>query len=200
MITRNILTAVVVLGIVGSANAFVSWTSPSGSGAFFDYSNGGSDNGLFGDPVGPIGQTFVFAPSNFTAPDGSSDTAYDRIEVDLTETSGDITFIRFIESGSYEITGGGSVLAQATQVHSYDLFNPVQDVFTFDSAGDASGNWSLETIIPVPTGVSSFTLVFENRLQATGNATITKDSLDIDLPEPATLSLLALAGLLLRRR
>lgn len=201
MFTRTILTAVVALGLVGSASAFVSWTTPDGSGSFFDFSNGGSDNGLFGNPVGPIDAVFAFTPTNFTAPDNGNDTTVDRIEVDLTETTGEIEFIRVVEFGNYINTGGpAQVFAQATQLHSYDIFNPVQDSFSTGIGGAGSGSWSLETEIAVPADVTSFTLVFENRLQATGNARIFKNGVRIITPEPTSLLLLSLTAFFIRRR
>jgi hypothetical protein len=201
MFNRMMIAAVVALGTVNAANAFVSWTPSSGTGSFFTYSNGGSDTGLFGSPAGSgsVGNVFAFSPVDYTAPDNGNDSVVDRIQVTLTETSSDFDTIRVIERGSYSIVGGGSVLAQAT--HFYDFFQSLtNNEFSLEVTGDDSGTWELITEITIPQGVSSLSMVFENRLQATGaNSSITKDTVRIEVPEPASLMLL-LSALLIRRR
>ena len=97
-----------------SFGAFVYWGGgmKDGSATAFDWFNGGSDNGLFGDPVLVGGNTFVFTPQNFRADslDGVSGTAADRLKVTLVAKPGQmITGIRITEFGDYGITGNGEV-------------------------------------------------------------------------------------------
>ena len=61
---RRCMVGLVSLGALSASAATVPWSQPSGSTASFDYSNGQSDNGLFGSPT-VAGTTFIFTPSNF---------------------------------------------------------------------------------------------------------------------------------------
>ena len=117
MFTRNwIVAAVIVLLLQWSysstASAFVFWSNQNGTATHFDWSNGGSNNGLFGDPTLVGGNSFVFTPADFRAEsfDGVSDSVSDRMEVELTaHPEWKFTEIRITEGGDYGILIDGSV-------------------------------------------------------------------------------------------
>ena len=73
----------------GSAQATIYWSNSSGTATDFNWANGGSDKGLFGDPI-IVGSVFVFSPTNFRAEsiDGVSSIKSDRLQFDITAHSG----------------------------------------------------------------------------------------------------------------
>lgn len=224
--------ALAALGAASSTSfAAVPWTVPSGTapGGFFEYSNGGSDFGIFGDPV-VISNGFLLFPENFAAQssNGVADTMYDRlfVTIDLPESSTDyLEGIRVSELGTYSILGTGSVMASGLltiAVLENDgsvgappvgtiLFEPLttDPVFPVSTTTSATGPWEGEEIIDVPSGVKSLQFVLKNTLQATsgpnGTAFIQKENVAIEIelvvPEPATASVIfGGAGFLLMRR
>lgn len=220
--------AIAAIGFSASAAsaAFMPWTNSSGSTSTFSYSGGGSDEGLFGDPtVSPDG--FSFTPSGFLAQatDGSSDVTSDRLKVTVTANPGQfLQKIIITELGDYNILGLGSVSASGGLFVQYpggplagldDELDttPNFPVVVTDSTGGESGNFSGMAMIDltnVPGGpVSEATIVFNNILAASagdnGVAFIQKKTagleIDVVVPEPASLGLLAgFGGLLIRRR
>lgn len=116
-ISTVLCVGMAVTAIAGSAQAFDPWSNPSGTASFFDWSNGGSDTGLFGSPVLVGGDTFVFFPSNFRAESigGGSNIAYDRLQFEVEAHAGfSFSDIRITEYGDYGIIGSGSVEAGGT--------------------------------------------------------------------------------------
>lgn len=117
---------VVALSVAcGSALGQVPWDAsdgpnkigPSGSGSFFSWANGQSDNGLFGSPELLNGSTFLFNPIGFTADsqDGSSQTTSDTLRVDLTADAGFFfSQIRFVQIGSYFVENGAEASLAST--------------------------------------------------------------------------------------
>jgi len=111
-----LLAAVVALaGYASTASAApVAWDDPSGSADGFTYTDGGSDEGLFGTPV-VSGNRFIFHPVAFKAhdkngTDGISDDASDRLFVTIEAPAGDmITGIGIQEWGDYHVVVGGEV-------------------------------------------------------------------------------------------
>jgi MYXO-CTERM domain-containing protein len=100
-----------------SAMAFVPWASPTGTGSFFSWENGGSATGLYGSPILLAGDTFVFFPSEFRAQssNGGSASATDRLEVDLIAHAGfRFSAIMIQEYGDYGIANEGSVTASGS--------------------------------------------------------------------------------------
>jgi hypothetical protein len=109
--------AAVGLGLVSSSFAAIPWSTPSGTspGNVFKYTGGGSDAGLFGDPVVSDGG-FTFFPSNFFAEssNGVAQTKRDRMFVTLSVPDGavapnGIIGVQVGEIGDYAITGPGSI-------------------------------------------------------------------------------------------
>ncbi len=109
--------AVSLGGLASSSYAAIPWSAPNGSspGNVFTFANGGSDNGLFGDPVVSDGG-FTFFPSNFYAEssNGVAQTKRDRLFVTLNLPAGATNSSKLIgvqvgEIGDYSILGTGSV-------------------------------------------------------------------------------------------
>lgn len=188
-----------------------------GSATTFDWFDGGSDKGLFGDPVLVGGNTFVFTPQNFRADslDGVSQTTADRLEVKLVAKPGQmITGIRITEFGDYGIIGSGVVRISGglfmTNIDDFDVadselnvVNPATHPIT-----SGAGNWKAVGEI---TGLDWTNVVFvlDNNLQAvtvgSGSSSfvqkkITGGSVTIEIiPEPTSLGLLGLGTLFLAR-
>jgi hypothetical protein len=211
---KLLIVAVALCLLMGSterAPAFTFWTNANGSGDFFDWSEGGSDNGMFGDPQLVDGDTWLFFPEAWRAEsaDGVPDSANDRMQVNLSAHQGQVfTSIRIREAGDYGILGDGAVSASgsafAANTSSYALgsgvlvTNPTMPV----DVGD--GPWEAETVIDLDDWVD-FTLVFDNNLLAISGAGsisfIEKKVVAITFtPEPGSLLMLASGGLMLIRR
>ncbi len=187
-------------GLVASAaSGQVNWVPSGGSGTFFTYANGFSDNGLFGNPT-IVGDQFQFTPVGFVANsvNGSAASTPDRIQVDLTANPGRrFTQIKITEFGTWGITGIGTVNAFGS-LNLIDQINlrppaiaPLVAGQTSPAVGpmpistpNASGLWSgtvtidLTTIVPPGPDWTKLRLVFSNTLQATSqqgsSSTITK--------------------------
>lgn len=216
-IARRMLCAAAVLVLVGSAQAFVPWTTPSGSADWFTWSDGGSDNGLFGDPTLVSGDTFVFTPNGFRAEatGGSQEIVADRLEVDLLADDGfQFTKIRVVELGDYAVSNPGAT-GEAVATANLFLSNNLQFDFRDNSDNvsftSGNGNWQLEVEIDLSAGEpwTDLELVLNNNLIAVAGpdgATFIEKKLSGSvivveiIPEPATLSLLGLLLPLLRRR
>lgn len=203
-----------VLAVAGSANAFVPWSNPNGSGSFFNWSNGGSDNGLFGSPT-LVGDNFVFFPSNFRAqsPNGSPIVS-DRLQFELEAFVGsEFSNITIQEIGDYgNLGGGGGNLVQANMaLFTTDLnqFRVVQDNQTF-TAPAGLGNWNLSASTALDGSVQKWTkirVVLNNNLIAISGANgvtfIEKKvtgGIIIRVPTPGSLALLGIGGLVAVRR
>lgn len=222
LLTVGLLGIAGVAGFVSSAQAApVPWTNANGSTADFDWSGGLSDNGLFGDPV-VVGNTFLFFPNNFiaTSTNGVAAEVSDRLQFDLLfKPNKAMAGFTVNELGDYQITGaGGSVNAGGylllanllTGQTKQDLLDttPAMPITTPTAGAQA---WSgFESISLLPNGWTKVRVVINNVLHATsganGASTIQKKFVDgaveitIIVPEPASLSLIGAAGLLLIRR
>ncbi|MFG0257197.1 MAG: MprA protease, GlyGly-CTERM protein-sorting domain-containing form [Phycisphaerales bacterium JB043] len=180
-----------------SANAFIFWTDTGDgvgnrSGMNMDFTGGGSDFGLFGDPTVVGGNTLVFFPSSFRAEssDGTPGDENDRLEVTIIAHAGfKIDQIQISEFGDYAINGGGEVSVTGTMFVT-DLINtlpgpfPLPRVETDDlvsspgspitSAGTTSGSWTATAGIDLTsTGGPDWTmvkLVLNNNLFALSDA------------------------------
>ncbi|MCB9845001.1 MAG: hypothetical protein H6811_03305 [Phycisphaeraceae bacterium] len=111
--TNRIAVSLAACGacVLGSAAFATPWNNPNGSGNFFTWQNGGTDNGLFGSPQLIGGNTFLFSPIGFiaSADDGATDTKSDRLYFDLHASAGfSISAIQIIEVGTYTVDSGGS--------------------------------------------------------------------------------------------
>lgn len=204
---------------VGSAQAFVPWSNPNGSGNFFDWANGGSDNGLYGDPTLVNGDTFVFFPQQFRAEssDGVSDVINDRLQFELiAHTNFMFTGIEINEFGDYGVFNEGQVSAEASLfVTDLNLFRVEQDnmVTTPPSpitsgAGDWTGH-AFADLTKDPPEWTRIMVVLDNNLVAIsvpGSSTyIEKKVLGGGvyiriIPAPGTLGIATLGLLALSRR
>ncbi|PKL47951.1 MAG: hypothetical protein CVV39_05040 [Planctomycetes bacterium HGW-Planctomycetes-1] len=112
MTKTKIFTLALILSVFSSAQANILWNNPSGTAGLFDWQNGQSLNGLFGDPTLVGGNTFTFFPSNFRAEstDGITDSVYDILEFELIAHSGfSFQNIAITEYGDYGIFDSGCV-------------------------------------------------------------------------------------------
>lgn len=223
---KAMLGIAAVIGVAAaSANAvFVPWSNPSGTiPGLFSWSNGGSDNGLFGSPI-IAGNSFTFFPSNFRASSSNgvaSPSVSDRLsfEVDIAPTNTAFQGVTVTELGDYSITNGGQVSADAFLfVTNLDIpvappTNPQTGSGSFDRnllapPGSDGGQWTIQVVRNLPNGWRRIQIILNNVLQATsvpgGVAQIEKKvgGITITIPEPTSMSL-ALAGLgalVIRRR
>ncbi len=112
MTKAKIFTLALIILAFSSVKANILWSNPSGTAGFFDWQNGQSLNGLFGDPTLIGGNTLAFFPSNFRAEslDGLTDSVYDRLEFELNAHSGfSFQNIAISEFGDYGIFDSGCV-------------------------------------------------------------------------------------------
>lgn len=214
----------VALGLLIGQAAIASpvpWTVPNGTTPDFDYFNGQSDNGLFGDPIiSPSGYVFTFFPSNFKAvsTNGVAANTSDRLSFEILMKPGKVlTGFAVNEFGDYTITGTGSVSATGA------LF--LTNLLTGDVVGDTlhttpgmpittntftSGNWTgTSSVSLLPNGWTKVKIVLNNVLQATSGANsaaqiekkITQGIIITLIPEPGSIAMAVLgSGLLLIRR
>ena len=198
--------------------ATIPWSNPSGATSTFTWANGGNDTNLFGSPT-VIGNSFVFFPSNFKAQssNGVADQKSDRLEVDIVAKPGfTLQGLNVQEFGDYGILGTGSVQAFGS-IFATNLLNATIQADSLHTTPAmpitaGSGQWSgTETIDYTAQGVTAIHIVLDNVLQANSGANSTafieKKVADIGIkievivPEPASLGLLAFAApLFIRRR
>jgi hypothetical protein len=229
---RKWLVAVAAVGLTvalaaPSFAAFVPWTVPSGAADDFFYSNGGSDPGLFGDPI-VSGNSFIFLPTNFRAATDADPLVNDTMQVKIEAKPGfTITEVVITEIGDYGITGTGAVNVSGSLTvvdgHAFPI-RQRQDPFSLLPGGgvlsgtDISDTWQTDAALDLSADVPGwgapgdpFTLILTNNLSATVNAGgvafVEKVAAGVGvmvtiIPEPASLVLLVLgaAGLVSRRR
>ena len=218
-ILASLCTIVLVFAVfVSTAEAWVPWTNSSGTGINFDWANGGSDNGLYGNtPTLSAGNTFLFFPSNFRADaaDGGSQVTSDRLEVDLSaHTDWVITSINIVEYGQYGISGTGSVAVTGQlDLENLDTLQVLSNTLLTNPSfpvTSGSGQWNANGGI-AGFNWSNLTLELNNSLSASAGAgstaQITKDVVGLSvaintapIPEPGTVTLLGLGLLALVRR
>ena len=209
-----VLLAVLTFALIGQAQASIAWSEPNGLTAFYDWENGQSTNGLFGNPI-VSGNTLTFYPQSFRAEsvNGNSNTVSDTLIFDLIAHTGNaITGIQISELGDYGIEGSGSVnvfgnisvenLSAAGSFNTNLITTPTMPMTS------GYGNWQADGYIQL-SNWTHLRITLYNELNtvtdANASAYIQKKligspvSITI-IPEPATLAFLAGGAAYLRRR
>lgn len=205
----KIFTLALILLAFSTTYANILWSNSSGTASLFDWQNGQSLYGLFGDPVLIGGNTLAFFPSEFRAEsiDGLADSVYDKFELELIAHPG-FSFQNIIiteygdygifDSGSVQVSGGLTVdnldtAASLTAATSSDLSTLITgDIQTWQASSGVnigSPDWT------------RIKITFENGLFAMSDsgsaAFIEKKVLGSAItlqviPEPATVAMLSL--------
>lgn len=220
----NVLLAVAfgsALAVCGSTSASpIPWTQDNGSTTYYDYSNGQSTNGLFGDPL-VLDGSFLFFPSNFkaVATNGAATSVSDTLSFDVAvKPNYSVTAISIKELGDYQITGTGTANIGGT-LQVTNLVNPGNTIVNLATTPSmpvttpGSGEWSAEaTATNLPNGWTLFHVNLSNILHATAGANSAVNiekkfaqgaiEVSIIVPEPASIGLVAtgISAMLLRRR
>jgi hypothetical protein len=203
------LIGVASFGAFCASAAPVPWSTPSGSTADFDYSNGQSDTGLFGSPT-IVGNSFLFFPSSFTAQSANGQAAItnDRVSFTLMAKPGvKIYGMTIGEDGDYSILGTGTVSATgamfATNLNQFSLQSDTlhtSPTFPLGTNSFTSGLWNGYSSVTLPNGWTKVQVVANNILQtqAGSNSSSEIDKKDVIIsvivPEPGTIGLLTIAG------
>jgi hypothetical protein len=208
------LVAAIVLFVFSAAQAAV-WSNPTGNADFFDWQNGQSLYGLFGDPILVGGNTLVFFPSMFRAEslDRETNSVSDRLEFELIAHSGfSFQNISITEYGSYGISGTGLVqVSGALSVENLDK----ADTFLNSSLitdlperppADPNGQWQAWTHLDiVPADWTHIKITLENNLFAISGSgssawiekNVLGNAIAVQLiPEPATVAMLSIGAML----
>ncbi|MCG8404600.1 MAG: PEP-CTERM sorting domain-containing protein [Phycisphaerales bacterium] len=195
------------------------WSAPSGTAGDFTYSNGGDNNGLFGDPF-IFGNQFVFSTAfSVLASGGATDDKSDVVSFDAVADAGlFFSGVTVSAIGSYAISGDGSVDvdAEISMQENGGLGRTFSDSLLTSPAFPRTagqGTWngnaavSVTTVFPTPHNDIHFELSTDMMaISGPGGSAqlnVQFESLQIDfivIPEPASLSMVAVAGLLMIRR
>lgn len=219
---RTLATITLTALIAPAALADVPWDVPSGMTDNFFYENGGSDLGLFGNPVVTNDGTFIFNPSGFRAQvEGVGvDQITDQLFFDIIAKPGfDVTGVRISEVGDYTIIGEAEVsIGGGLIVTNLDVFGIRTDTLVSNpgspisdpTPGDiwtATAEVDLDNLVPAWNHIR---IQLDNTLvarafDAVSSALVEKKSVGAGIrieiiPAPASLSLLALGGLAATRR
>jgi hypothetical protein len=208
---RYTLTILALLVLPSLAGAIpVPWPNPSGEvPGLFRWSNGQSDNGLFGAPV-ITSDGFAFVIENFQAvsQNGVNRTTTDRLffQVELLAASQQPLAV-MQHSGNFSIVGGGTVSSEAF-LFLTNLDAPVNPPgnplvqqasstpdfpYMVPSGTNDTGPWSQLAAQFVPVGWQRFSVVANLVVQAStppgGSASIAiapgTAGLRLSIPEPA---------------
>ena len=219
--------AVVAAMMLGASSALAGTVWGGGSADDFTYSNGHDDNGHFGVPL-VDGNSFYFMTDFLVnSQDGEAVSGYEETQTDTVyfnvqaNTDRQFSFLRIYAFGDYAVTGdtNNSVEAAAglsiteTGGMMRNWSGPLATSPTFPVYGTDSGIWDGVAVVdfafmlPVPhdnIDVALSTDVIAITTEG-GSATINAqyDELQIEfitIPEPASLSILAVGGVALLRR
>ncbi len=227
--TSKTLLVGAALGVLVSAGApasaaFVPWTVDNGSAAGFSFANGGSEDGLFGDPF-IFGNTFFFTPAGFQAQatNGASDSISSTLSVDLMADGGfqfsqvriDVFGEYFIDengdepnTGSVDATG----MIDIDDLNSTDMFSsPLVTNPLFPVSGDTAGsiNWMGSITLNLGAGLTDVHLEWTQGLLAVASAngssnisfTVGQQQIAVTIiPAPGAAMLLGLGSLAAVRR
>jgi hypothetical protein len=189
-----LVAGLVLAAGVSTARADVPWNNPNGSNAILSWQNGRSDNGLFGNNVSVIGDTFFFVTNNnFDAAvsEGATLSKSDTLRVTVHAQPGRFfTEVVFASQGDYYVYGDNSSVDVQGMLTINDLNSPrtVSDGFHTvvnpdpNSAGNATtmpvhginadqyGNWTGSSVIDFSLfgfpPVTSLDLIFTNSIIA----------------------------------
>ncbi|HUU82200.1 MAG TPA: PEP-CTERM sorting domain-containing protein [Phycisphaerae bacterium] len=221
---RLLVAVLAALCVPVAASADVAWDNPGGNAENFDWAGGhNSDTNLFGSPSWYGGDNLYFLSSDF-APYANgtpvTDSATDTMDVDLTAVGGKkFASIAVFEYGDYNIVGGAGNTVSAdlgmTGTAAGHPMSPFLGSFSFGAAGDSAGTvpWNDDAALSMEFAVPDVTtlhLSVTNTLVAIsdgagGTASIQGNFVLLGIavtviPEPASMSLLALGGLAVLRR
>ena len=205
--------AAVALLSISAVQANILWSQSSGTADYFDWQNGQSLYGLFGDPTLVGGNTLVFFPSNFRAEsvNGQSDSVSDILEFELIAHSGfSFQDIRITEYGDYGILGTGQVQVtgglSVTNMNTMDTLTSGLTANPSMPVTSGQGEWeALSQIDILPADWTHIKITLENNMLAISGcdsaAFIQKkvlgNAIAIQIiPEPATVAMLSIGGLL----
>ncbi|MFA5291557.1 MAG: hypothetical protein WC496_00830 [Phycisphaerae bacterium] len=192
----------------GDAQAvLIYWSNRNGTADDFDWQNGGSANGLFGNPSLVNGNILHFSPQNFLAEsiNGKSAFATDLLKVDIIVHSGKkIEGIRIIECGDFNVPSGGNVSVSAGIFAANLNQNETRNTFFKMNISDPCIDfWNGQAVIE-ELNWTYLRITLNNNLTARNpsgldTSFISKTSFDIEIitPEPATIVILTLGIFLL---
>ena len=223
---KLVISVVATLGAAAlwanSAHALVAWTNSSGSGTGFSWANGGSTNGLYGDPSLVGGNTLLFFPNAFRAEssNGVTDTITDTIFVDIISGPGqEITAISINEFGDWAINASGQIDINAS-LTVIDLNNPLRQandtmavnpgsIITTPGSGSWDGSVMIDLSAIVGDAWTWIHIELSNTLTAqssTGTSSFVEKKVAgagiqmTVIPAPGAATLLGLGTLLATRR
>jgi hypothetical protein len=205
-----LLTAAFYTFSIASADVF--WSNPNGTADSFDWTNGHSLYGLFGNPMLVGSDTLVFSPSNFIAEstDGQSGTISDTLEFELIVHPGFIfKGISISEYGDYDISVHGQAIPSGTlsavNLDTAEVLNQTLSTTPSMPAKIGQGTWLGWSEISIdPAGWTRVKITIENSLFAmTGSnsdawigKTIFTNTISLQtIPEPATVAVLTFGSL-----
>ena len=193
-----------------AASAAVAWTNPDGATPVLAWSDGQTDAGKIGSP-NVDGGSFLFFPSSLIAQsvNGAPSTSSDALRFNATDAAG-VGFgqVQAVLQGDYSVTAGANVGHQATLSVTNNLTSAVLStpaVFTPDVSGvSGDGNYVGTASLTLPAGWTDVLVAVSSTLSANSvvnsAATIQEKGISVSVPEPTSLSLLGLGGLVLLRR
>jgi hypothetical protein len=219
VLIRGAVAALAMMAVPAFAGP---WSNPAGASDSFSYANGGDINGNFGDPF-VSADTFFFINANFqvNAANGTTDSESDTVSFDVTADPGLVfSLIRVTAFGSYAATGpgqnsvdiDGSLSLTENGGLNRNWIGPLNTNPTFPKS-DEQGGWSGLAVVDItfefPVPHNELHVAMANDVVAItgtgGSAEMNVQFQDLKIefiviPEPASLSVLALGALALVRR